>query len=62
VRLTTPCDTGQCIALEARPGGGLVLTSSRGPGSIPVTAEEVRAFAVAVQCGHFDELLGDGLD
>jgi hypothetical protein len=58
MKITTRCDTGVCIALEPHPDGGLVLTTTRGPGSTPVTADEVRAFAAAVQSGFFDELLG----
>lgn len=57
-RLVTPCSQGACIVLEARPGGGLILSNTRDTGSTPVTAAEVRAFAAAVHAGHFDELLG----
>jgi hypothetical protein len=57
VKLVTPCEGGSCISLDRRPGGGLVLTNSRESGSTPVTADEVRQFAAAVQSGYFDELL-----
>ena len=58
MKLTTPCEASGCISLESQSGGGLLLSSNQAEGSTPVTADEVRQFAAAVQSGYFDELLG----
>ncbi|MFP5068922.1 DUF397 domain-containing protein [Pseudonocardia nantongensis] len=49
------CLDGDCVAVAADAGGGVVLKDTKGSGTLSFTADEWSAFLAGVRAGEFDD-------